>query len=152
MYLSKLEAQLVTSTLSEKILWGDSGVPNQNFDIGISQTLILYARSIFLQGSHLLEILRKKIFFVKTLSKLGALTVFNLCYFLYSACLHCKTHPSDSLASSMLFIQRSMNGVFFSPPFAASFSISFCMSCRKCSAVLIYPIQIEFLTSTRQQL
>ena len=76
MYLSKLEAQLVTSTLSEKLLWGDSGVQNQNFDFGISWTLILYARSIFLQGSHLLEILRKKIFFVKTLSKLGALTVY----------------------------------------------------------------------------
>ncbi len=57
MYLSKLEAQLVTSTLSENILWGDSGVHSQNFDFGISLTLILYARS---QGSHQLEILREK--------------------------------------------------------------------------------------------
>ncbi len=60
MYLSKLDAPLVTSTLSEKLLWGDSGVQNQNFDFGISWTLILYARSIFSQGSHLLEILREK--------------------------------------------------------------------------------------------
>ncbi len=76
MYLSKLEAQLVTSTLSENILWGDSGEQSQNFDFGISQTLILYARSIFSKGSHLLEILRWKLFFMKTLSKLGDLTVY----------------------------------------------------------------------------
>ncbi len=60
MYLSKLDAQLVTSTLSEKILGGNSGVQYQNFDFGISRTLILYARSIFSQGSHLPEILREK--------------------------------------------------------------------------------------------
>ncbi len=62
-------------TLGKKIV-GDPGVQNQNFEFGISGTLILYARSIFSQGSHLLEILGEKIFFVKTLSKLGALTVY----------------------------------------------------------------------------
>jgi hypothetical protein len=35
LYQSKLEALLVTSTLSEKFLCGDSGVQNQNFDFGI---------------------------------------------------------------------------------------------------------------------
>jgi hypothetical protein len=35
MYLSKLETQLVTSTLSEKFLYRDSGVQNQKFDFGI---------------------------------------------------------------------------------------------------------------------
>ncbi len=63
MYLLKLEAQLVTSTLSEKNLWWDSGLQNQNFDFGVSY--ILYARSIFSQRSHLLETLRKKIFLWK---------------------------------------------------------------------------------------
>ena len=48
---------------------------NKNFNFGITKTLILHARSIFFKGGHPTKIWRKKIFFMKTLSKLGALTV-----------------------------------------------------------------------------
>jgi hypothetical protein len=50
---------------------------NKNFDIGTLQTWILHARSIFFKGGHPTKIWRKKIFFMKTLSKLGALTVYD---------------------------------------------------------------------------
>jgi hypothetical protein len=48
---------------------------NKNFNFGTTKTLILHARSIFFRGGHLTKIWSKKIFFMKTLSKLGALTV-----------------------------------------------------------------------------
>ncbi len=58
-YLSKLEAKMVTSTSSE-----------------IVKTLILQAWSIFFKGAHLKDLWSKKVFFMKTMSKLGALIVF----------------------------------------------------------------------------
>jgi hypothetical protein len=48
---------------------------NKNFNFGTLKTLILHAQSIFFKGGHPTKIWRKKIFFMKTLSKLGALTV-----------------------------------------------------------------------------
>jgi hypothetical protein len=73
LYLSKLAAQMVTSTStpSENLSLHlyESQNKNVNFD-----TLILHARSIFFKGGHPTKIWRKKIFFMKTLSKLGALT------------------------------------------------------------------------------
>jgi hypothetical protein len=48
---------------------------NKNFNFDTLKTLILHAQSIFFKGGHPTKILRKKIFFMKTLSKLGALTV-----------------------------------------------------------------------------
>jgi hypothetical protein len=50
---------------------------NKNFNFGITKTLILHARSIFFRGGHITKIWSKKIFFMKTLSKLGALTVMH---------------------------------------------------------------------------
>jgi hypothetical protein len=75
LYLSKLAAQMVTSTSSENLFYQRYGVQNQNFDFKTSKTLILHARSIFFKGAHLTKLWSKKIFFMKTLSKLGALTV-----------------------------------------------------------------------------
>jgi hypothetical protein len=76
LYLSKLEAQMVTSTLSENLSLQLYEAQNKTFKFGNTKTLILHTRSIFFRGGHLTKIWSKKIFFVKTLSKLGALTVF----------------------------------------------------------------------------
>jgi hypothetical protein len=48
---------------------------SKNFNFGTLKTLILHARLIFFKGGHPTKIWREKIFFMKTLSKLGALTV-----------------------------------------------------------------------------
>jgi hypothetical protein len=79
MYLSKLTtAQVVTSTPPENLVGKPYEIQNQNFDFGTPQTLILYARSIFLRGvSNLNKILSKKVLLLKTLSNLGALLVLN---------------------------------------------------------------------------
>ena len=76
LYLSKLAAQMVTSTPSENLSLHLYESQNKNFNFGTLKTLILHARSIFFKGGHPTKIWRKKIFFMKTLSKLGALTVF----------------------------------------------------------------------------
>jgi hypothetical protein len=73
--MSKLEAQMVTSTPSENLSLQLYKAQNKNFNFGITKTLILHTRSIFFTGGHLTKIWSKKIFFMKTLSKLGALTV-----------------------------------------------------------------------------
>ncbi len=78
LYLSKLAAQMVTSTPSENLSLHLYEHQNENFNFGTLKTLILHARSIFFKGGHPKKIWRKKIFFMKTLSKLGALTV--ICY------------------------------------------------------------------------
>jgi hypothetical protein len=55
---------------------------NKIFNFGTLKTLILHAWSIFFKGGHSTKKWRKKIFFMKTLSKLGALTVllYNMSY------------------------------------------------------------------------
>ncbi len=75
LYLSKLAAQMVTSTSSENLFYKRYGFQNQNFDFKTTKTLILHAWSIFFTGAHLTKMWSKKIFFMKILSKLGALTV-----------------------------------------------------------------------------
>jgi hypothetical protein len=75
MYLSKLAAQMVTLTPPKNLLGKPYEIQNQNFDFCTPQTLILYTRSIFLRGGHLKKMWSKKLFFMKTLSKLGALLV-----------------------------------------------------------------------------
>ncbi len=77
LYLSKLAAQMVTSTPSENLSLHLSESENKNFNFDTLKTLILHARSIFFKGGHPTKIWRKKIFLMKTLSKLGALTVYN---------------------------------------------------------------------------
>ena len=77
LYLSKLAAQMVTSTPSENLSLHLYESQNKNFNFGTLKTLILHARSTFFKGGHPTKIWRKKIFFMKTLSKLGALTVSN---------------------------------------------------------------------------
>jgi hypothetical protein len=76
LYLSKLAAQKVTLTPSENLSLHLYESHNKNFNFGTLKTLILHTRSIFFKGGHPTKIWRKKIFFMKTLSKLGALTVY----------------------------------------------------------------------------
>ncbi len=78
LYLSMLETQMVTSTPSENLALRLYDAQNQTFKFGTTKTLILHTRSIFFKGGHLTKIWSKKIFFMKTLSKLGALTVYLL--------------------------------------------------------------------------
>ncbi len=78
LYLSKFAAQMVTSTPLDYLSLHFYESQNKNFNFGTTMTLILHARSIFFKGGHLTKIWRKKIFFMKTLSKLGVLTVFSL--------------------------------------------------------------------------
>ena len=75
-YLSKLEAQMVTSTPSENLSLQLYEAQNKTFKFGTSKTLNLHTRSIFFKGGHPTKMWKKKIFFMKTLSKLGALMVF----------------------------------------------------------------------------
>jgi hypothetical protein len=75
LYLSKLAARMVTSTSSENLFYQRYERQNQNFDFETTKTLILRAWSIFFKGAHLTKLWSKKIFSMKTLSKLGALTV-----------------------------------------------------------------------------
>ncbi len=70
MYLPKLETHLVTSTLSEKILYGDSGVQNQKN---------WFWHFIDLDFIWTVDFFTKKIFLLETQSKLGALMVFVIC-------------------------------------------------------------------------
>jgi hypothetical protein len=64
------------------------GFQNQNFDFKTTKTLILHAWSIFFKGAHLTKLWSKKIFSMKTLSKLGALTVYW--YFLRQKYIFCE--------------------------------------------------------------
>jgi hypothetical protein len=66
---------MVTSTPSENLALRLYEAQNKTFKFGTTETLILHTRSIFFKGGHLTKIWSKKIFFMKTLSKLGALTV-----------------------------------------------------------------------------
>jgi hypothetical protein len=66
---------MVTSTPWETLPLHLYEPQNKNVDFGTLKTLILHARSIFFKGGHPTKIWRKKIFFMKTLSKLEALTV-----------------------------------------------------------------------------
>jgi hypothetical protein len=75
LYLSKLETQIVTSTPSENLALRLYEAQNKTFKFGTTESLILHTRSIFFKGGHLTKIWSKKIFFMKTLWKLGALTV-----------------------------------------------------------------------------
>jgi hypothetical protein len=51
---------------------------NKNFNFGTTKTLILHARLIFFRVGHITKIWREKNIFRESLSKLGALTVFNI--------------------------------------------------------------------------
>ncbi len=75
LYLSKLAAQMVTSTPLENLSLQLYESHNQNFNFGNSKTLILHTRSIIFRRGHLTKMWSKKLFFMETLSKLGALTV-----------------------------------------------------------------------------
>jgi hypothetical protein len=75
LYMSKLAAQMVTSTPLENLSLHLYESRNKNFNFGTTKTLILHARSIFFKEGHLTKIWSKKIFCMKTLSKLGALAV-----------------------------------------------------------------------------
>ncbi len=86
LYLSKLAAQMVTSTPSKNISLHLSESQNKNFNVGTLKTLISHSRSIFFKEGHPTKIWRKKIFFMKTLSKLGALTVYKCEIKPYSCC------------------------------------------------------------------
>ena len=77
LYLSKLAARMVTSTSSENLFYQRYELQIQNFDFETTKTLILHAWSIFFKGAHLAKLWSKKIFFMKSLSKLGALTVYK---------------------------------------------------------------------------
>ncbi len=68
---------MVTSTSSENLFYQRYELQNQNFDFETRKTLILHAWSIFFKGAHLAKLWSKKIFFMKSLSKLGALTVLD---------------------------------------------------------------------------
>ena len=76
----EVEAQMVTSTPSENLSLEFYEAQNKNFKFGATKTLILHTRSVFFKGGHLTKIWSKKIFFMKTLSKLGALTVLIILY------------------------------------------------------------------------
>ena len=78
LYLSKLAPQMVTSTPLENLSLLLYESQNKNFNFGTTKTL--HARSIFFRGGHITNIWSKKIFFMKTLSKLEALTVANLIF------------------------------------------------------------------------
>ncbi len=81
LYLSKLAAQMVTSTYSENLFYQRYEFENQNFDFETTKTSILHAWSIFFKGAHLTKLWSKKTFSMKTLSKLGDLTVcITLCF------------------------------------------------------------------------
>ncbi len=86
LYMSKLEAQMVTSTSSENLSLQLYEAQNKNFNFGNTNPLILHTRSIFFKGGNLTKIWSKKIFFMKTLSKLGALTVLSVYAPLYLNC------------------------------------------------------------------
>ena len=75
LYLSKLTARMVTSTSSENLFYQRYELQNQNFYFETAKTWILHAWSIFFNKAHLTKLWSKKIFSMKTLSKLGALTV-----------------------------------------------------------------------------
>jgi hypothetical protein len=64
---------MVTSTFSENLFYQRYELQNQNFDFETTKTL--HAWSIFFKGAHLTKLWSKKIFSMKTLSKLGALVV-----------------------------------------------------------------------------
>jgi hypothetical protein len=70
-----IAAQMVTSTSLENLFYLLCELLKQNFDLDTTKTLILHVWSIFFNGVHLTKLWSKQIFFMKTLSKLGALTV-----------------------------------------------------------------------------
>jgi hypothetical protein len=76
---------MVTSTPLENLSLLLYEPQDKNFNFGTTKTLILHARSIFFRGGHITKIWSKKIFFMKTLSKLGALTVYLYSVFTFVA-------------------------------------------------------------------
>jgi hypothetical protein len=62
LYLSKLAAQMVTSTPLENLSLHLYESQNKNFNFGATKTLILHARSIFFKGGLLTKIWSKKYF------------------------------------------------------------------------------------------
>jgi hypothetical protein len=60
LYVSKLEAQMVTSTPSENLSLQLYKAQNKNFNFGITKTLILHTRLIFFTGGYLTKIRSKK--------------------------------------------------------------------------------------------
>jgi hypothetical protein len=62
LYLSKLAAQLVTSSSSENLFYQRYELQNQNCDFETTETLILHAWSIFSNGAHITNYGIKNIF------------------------------------------------------------------------------------------
>jgi hypothetical protein len=77
LYPSKLEAQMVTSTPSGNLSLQFYEAQNKNFNFGTAKTLVLHTWSIFFKGGTLTKIWSEKIFFMKTLSKLGAVRLYQ---------------------------------------------------------------------------
>ncbi len=71
----EVRSQMVTSTPPGNLSLQFYEAQNKNFNFGTTKTLILHTRSIFFKGGHITKIWSKTIYFMKTLSKLGALTV-----------------------------------------------------------------------------
>jgi hypothetical protein len=70
---------MVTSTSLEILFYLLCELLNQNFDLDTTKTLILHVWfGFFFNGVHLTKLRSKKTFFMKTLSKLGALTIQKL--------------------------------------------------------------------------
>jgi hypothetical protein len=118
LYLSKLAAQMVTSTSLENLFCLLYEFLNQNFDFDTKKTLIiLHAWSIFFNGAHLTKLWSKKLFFMKNLSKLGALTVYaNINPKFRQGC--CKGrrkktkiennwHPNDPISCVLYFVTKT---------------------------------------------
>jgi hypothetical protein len=84
MYLSKLASQLVTSTPWEMFLWADDGVHQSKFWFWHFKVPNFIHPVEFFKRVPAIKNIEKKIFFVKTLSKLGALTVCPWLLFLFS--------------------------------------------------------------------
>ncbi len=60
LYLSKIAAQMVTSTFSGNLFYQRFKFENKNFDFKTTKTLILDAWSIFFKGAHLTKLWSKK--------------------------------------------------------------------------------------------
>jgi hypothetical protein len=92
--LSKLAARMVTSTSSENLFYQRYELQNQNFYFETTKTLILHTWSIFFKGAHLAKLWSKKIFFMKSLSKLGALTVYIYTHVMLAYVIHWYTRDA----------------------------------------------------------
>jgi hypothetical protein len=121
LYLSKLATQMVTSTPLENLSLLLYEPQNKYFNFGTTKTLILHAWSIFFRGGHITKIWSKKIFFMKTLSKLGALTVYGGIYIFFLIQMEQTLHSPTQIAS---LLTSHSSGHFGDPHNLSHFSHS----------------------------